>query len=76
MNWITRKRTVTNDLLRCTAEIHHALMRAFTQLGVESCWFATGGPKFHLIPLITNCDYWPLNLVDDTHHKKASGFIG
>lgn len=49
-----------------TGEIHHALKRAFTQLGAESCWLATSRRKFHLNSPITKCDYWPLNLVDHT----------
>lgn len=40
-----------------SAEIHHSLLQAFTRLGVKSCWFATGQPKFHRIPPITNCEY-------------------
>ncbi len=55
------------DRFRCTAEIHHALKRAFT-LGAESCCFATGRWKFNLISPITKCDYWPLNLVDHTQN--------
>jgi hypothetical protein len=61
-----------NDRSRCTAEIHHTLKRAFTQLGAESCWFATGRRKFHLIPPITKCDYWPLNLVDHTQWQPLT----
>ena len=50
----------------CTAEIHHSLKRAFTQLGAESCWFATGRLKLHLVSPIRKCDYWLLNLIDHT----------
>ena len=62
-----RREPFPTHILRCTAEIHHALKWTSTQLGEESCWIATGRRKFHLIPAITKRDYWSLNLVDHTH---------